>query len=257
MGKPYIYFCGDETKCDEIREMFKSRIKSVFITDKNSGRYLVSPKSHPFLICLIFSQDIYANDKTLEKLYKYAEYSGCPLHVDGSRKNLETVIRHAEGANIQRSSLNLMIKTINELCDYADSTPDCEFELIKSRFTNVVVITDSAASFAFCENKAASAVARTRTISVSGSCSRSEFELLKNISLSQVITDAPLNENSLELFRAASKEGAPAVLLDSKINYGKKVRAHYVDTSTEGDKIAETLTEYDNKKSKMLYLKNK
>lgn len=257
MKKPYICFCGDKDKCREISEACKGRMKSVFITDKNADRLLVSPESHPVLICLIFSPKVYANDSLFEKIYTYSASTRCPLHIDGSRRNLDTVMRHADGANIQRSGKELMIKTINELYEFASNNPDSEFELLKARFENVAIISGSASSLAFCENKASASEIKPRVIAVSANCEDCELELLKNVPLSQIITDSPLNENSLELFSRVSKSEAPTVLLDCKESYGRKIKTHHVDGKTESNKITELLNEYSRRKSKMLYLKSK
>ena len=257
MKKPYIYFCGDKQKCNELADSCKKLIKSVFITDKNADNYLVSPKSHPALICLIFSQDTYANNILYEKIYSYSAYSGCPVHIDGSRRNIDTVIKHAKGANIQRSSEKLMTKTFSELYEFARNNPDSEFALLKARFENVAVISDKASSLAFCENKTSSTGVKSRLIVVAEKGGETELEKLENTPLSQIITDAPLNEKSLELFCKVSKSEAPAILLDCRTNYGKKFKAHYLDMRTDGKQLSALLENYKQKKSKRLYLKNK
>lgn len=257
MKKPYIYFCGDKEKCKAVSDIFKDRIKSIFITDKNLERYLDSSDIFPVLICIIFNKGIFASNKLFKKLYSYSARSGCPIHAVGSRKNIATAVKYNVNADIQRSSLSLMTKTINELYQYTQRPDYSEFELLKSRFANVAVISDNAASLAMCENKTDICNIKSRIIAIPSGCGKSRYEQLKNISLSQVITDTCLNENSLELFRTASKNNAPAILLDSKIPYGKSVKAFYVDSASENNRISKLLNDYNSKKSKMLYLKNK
>lgn len=257
MKKPYIYFCGSREKCSKIAETCKGKIKSDFITTRNADRLLNSPESHPALICLVFCEKMFANDELFKRIYEYAVCTKCPLHVDGSRHNIDTVIKYAEGANVQRSSETLMIKTIDELYDNAINNPDSEFQLLKSRFESVAVISDDTSAIALCEDRISASRILPRVIIASERCTEKEAEYLKDIPLSGIIADNPLNENSLELFRNTIESESPAILLDCDNIYSRRLKVNCLDSETESDMITELIDKSSRQKSKTLFLKNK
>ncbi len=257
MKKPYIYFCGSKEKCDNIAESCKGKIKSAFITPKNAERLLNSSESYPALICLIFSDDIFANNDLLKKVYEYAVCTKCPIHVDGSRHNVDTVLKYTAGGNVQRSSEKLMLKTIDELCELYADNPDSEFLLLKARFQSVAVISDDATVIALCEDRISDSQILPRIIISSERCTDKEVENLKNTRLSGIISDKPLNDNSLELFLSAIENESPAILLDCDNIYSRRLKINYLDSETESGKITELIDKSSYQKSKMLFLKNK
>ncbi len=257
MRKPYICFCGDEERSIELINRCKGRIRAVFITNKNSKRVFNNPSRYPALICLIFRKNACANDEIYKKIYSYCSFSRCPLHVIGSRRNYDTISRIAPDTLIQRSSEKLMLIKIQEICKYAEENPGNEFNTLKARFETVAILSDKASSLALYEHKISKSMVKPRIITASSSCSDKEYELIKKEQLSEIIADKPLNTNSIKLFEKASKEEIPAILIDRKERYGRKIAIHYLNSKNESEKITELLTEYSKKHSKLMYIRNK
>ncbi len=257
MKKPYICFCGDEDKCRELMNVCKEKIRAVFITERNYIRLLDRPLRHPALICLIFRKDSRANDELYRKIYSYCAFSRCPLHVIGSRRNFETIERLTQGTFFQRSSIKLMLMKINEICDYAARNRKSEFSALKSRFETVVVISDKTSTLSLCESKASDSPVKPRVIIASADCSDKEYELIQKEEISEIITDKPLNSNSLKLFEKVSKAEAPAIILDRNESYGRKISVQHLSSKDDSEQITELLTEYSKKHSKLMYIRNK
>ena len=257
MKRPYIYLCGDRDKCRSIVSCFKGRIKAVFAAEKNSKRLLDTPKAHPALICIIFGDGMYANTSFFKKIYEYSARSRCPVHIAGSRRNIETAVKLAQGAYIQRSSIRLIHSTIEKLCEYAASDSNGDLMLLKSRFQTAAVISDNAPTLALYEGKISQSPVKPRIITASEKCEGKEFELLKAENLSEIITDCPPDNNALALFNAAAEKEAPAILLNRRERYGRRYKIHYLDSRTENGRAAQLLTEYSRRRSKLLYLRNK
>lgn len=255
MRKPFICFCGDEEKCLEVMNSCKDKIKAVIITRKNCSRLLDTPRRHPSLICLIFKKDAHANDELYRKIYAYSALSRCPLHVIGSRRNLETISKIASRAVVQRSNLNLMLEKIQEICDYAAENPNNELNMLKARFETVVVLSDKAYTLSLCESKVSKSLVKPRVITASSLCKDKEYELIQKEQLSGIVTDKPLSTNSLELFKRVSKTEAPAILLDRNEKYGRKVAIRHISSKDESDKITELIDEYSQKRSKLIFIR--
>lgn len=257
MAKPCIYFCGDKEKCRDIMKYCGKSVRVAFISKGNSDRLLITPSRHPSLICIIFSVGNHADEELFRKVYRYCSSSRCPLHVIGSRRNLQTVCRFVPEALIQRTDNRLIIQTIKELADYISENPDAELAAMKSRFSTVAVISDSAPLISLCENKLSASSAKPRIIVSSSHCTDKEFSYLNQEKLSGIITDKPLNSNSFSLSEKLAKAQIPVALLDRKENYGKKVKIIHIDCKNESDAIARIIDDYEKRKAKLLYIRNK
>lgn len=257
MPKPCIYFCGDKEICRDVMKNCGKSVRAAFISRGNSDRLLVTPSRHPSLICIIFSSGIHADEELFRKVYSYCSSSRCPLHVIGSRRNLQTVCRFVPEALIQRTDGSLILQSIKELADYISEDPDAELAAMKSRFSTVAVISDSAPMISLCENKLSVSSAKPRIIVSSSRCTDKEFSHLNQEKLSGIITDKPLNSNSYSLCERSAKEQIPVAMLDRKENYGKKVNVVHIDSKAESDAIARIIDDYKKRKSKLLYIRNK
>ncbi len=257
MAKPCIYFCGDKEKCRDVMKKCGKSVRAAFISKGNSDRLLISPSRHPSLICIIFSSGIHADEELFRKVYSYCSSSRCPLHVIGSRRNLQTVCKFVPETLIQRTDSRLILKSIKELSDYISGNPDAELAAMKSRFSTVAVISDNAPLISLCENKLSASSTKPRIIVSSSRCTDKEFSYLEQEKLSGIITDKPLNSNAFSLSEKLAKEQIPVAILDRKENYGKKVKVVHINSKSESNAITRIIDDYEKRKSKLLYIRNK
>ena len=257
MARPCVYFCGDKEKCREIMKNCGKTIRIVFVSRGNADRLLVSPSRHPSLICIVFPSGIHADDELFKKVYSYCKSSRCPLHIIGSRRNLQTVSKFVPEYLIQRSESGLLLRAVEDLSEYISHNPDAELAAMKARFSTVAVISDSAPLISLCENKLAASSAKPRIIVSSSRCTDKEFSYLEQEKLSGIVTDKPLNTNSFSLTEKAAKEQAPVIMLDRKETYGKKVKVVHIDSKSESGLIASIIDDYEKRKSKLMFIRNK
>ncbi len=257
MAKPYICFCGDKEKCRIIMKNCGKAVRTVFISEANSDRLLVSPSRHPSFICMILSRDMCANTDLFKKIYRYVTSTRCPMHIVGSRRNMETILKYVPELLVQRSDSSIIIDTINNLCEYISSNPDAEFSALKSRFRTIAVISDKATSMALCENMASLSEVKPRIIFSTPGCPDKEFEQLKNENLSGIITDRPLSSNTILLSENTGKEKIPVTMLDKHISYGRKIKVVHIDSKNESDQISRIITDHEKRKSKLLFIRSK
>lgn len=257
MIKPFICFYGDKEECYRIIDECKVMIRHAFITDANADRLLITPRKHPSFICMIFGSNMSAGNKTARKIYNYSVKSRCPLYIIGSRRNFESIEKYMPSTLIQRSDSGIILSAIRGLCDYISDNADVRFAEMKSRFHNVAIISDEATSLALFENNISRSEAKPRIITSSARCREMEFDFLNSESLSGIITDKPLESNTLKLFESVSADGAPAVISGIKEKYGRKVKFVYLDSIFESDRIPRLIDEFNKKRSKLLFIRNK
>ncbi len=256
MAKPYVLFCGDKEKCRNIMKSCSASVRTVFITKANADKLLAAPTRHPFLICMIFPGRIHADDELFIKIYRYSSASRCPIHIIGSRRNLQTVSRYVPVTLIQRSDSRLMLQSIRELAEHISSDPNAELAAMKSRFRTVSVISANPYTSALCENKLSASDVKPRIIFSSPRCTDKEFGYLNSEKLSGIITDAPLNGNSLALSVKVSSEQMPVALLDRKENYGRKVKVIHLDSKSGSHCITQIIDDYNRKRAKLLFIRS-
>ena len=128
---------------------------------------------------------------------------------------------------------------------------------MKARFSTVAIISDSALMSSLCESKLAGSSVKPRIIVSSSRCNNKEFSYLEQEKISGIITDKPLNTNSFSLTEKAAKEQVPVIMIDRKETYGKKLKVVHIDSKSESDLIASTIDDYEKRKSKLMFIRNK
>lgn len=150
MKRPFIYFAGDESRCQSVIKSLSSLIQASFIV----GRHTKLPKDkYPALICIISKPNANGNSVFLSRILRYSAAYRCPIFFIGSKHQYLTLLSKFPKTPIYKINLLNLYIAIRQISYFSDKFGDDELSILKTRYRTVILETREAALAAYINGK--------------------------------------------------------------------------------------------------------
>lgn len=242
MERPFIYFAGDEERCDIIIKSLNKYIQGTFI----KGKHITLPKDKfPALICIISKPNANGNSQFLSRLLRYSSAYRCPIYFIGSKHQYLTLLSKCVSTPIYKTTHSNLFAIIRNLFLIYNQHPSDKLYLMKSQFKTVTLSTREASVAAYINGKV-------------NNCPKRDFRMVLNKEFSPIDYSSAfilaedkngvLNKDS---FRVVKKQTSNPLMItvgfNDKTNLKTKVK--HINLSDKDADIIKIVTNYNAKKA--------
>lgn len=145
---------GDDARCFKIMESFSSDIKGFYVKRRHSEKDSIEEKQ-PVCVCIILEKGKSAAAAHYSNALDYSKRTRCPVYVICSPDQFYGLRKSSPKHHLHRVNISGLYKAIRHIVEIASEhgTGSIDFEIAKSRFETVEILSERASFAAYCADK--------------------------------------------------------------------------------------------------------